>query len=380
MKVYFDNAATTPIRNEVIELMTQSMTMTFGNPSSNHGFGRSAKSIIETARKSVAKHLNCEPQEIIFTSGGTESDNMILRCAVKDLKVKTIISSVLEHHAVLHPLDELQKEGVIIRYVDLDENGSPKLGHLKKLLEADDTIKLVSLMHINNEIGNILDLDLIGALCKANGAYFHTDAVQGIGHFAFDLKSQPIDFLAAAAHKFHGPKGIGFAFIRKSTKIDPFIVGGPQERGQRAGTESVHNIIGLQKAIEIAYENLDKERVYVLGLKKYFIAQIKKLFPTAHFNGLSENLEKSTYTLVNVAFPLVGSKAQLLDFHLDLKGIACSKGSACQSGAALGSHVLDNLKRPEEVKKQSSLRFSFSSFNTLEEIDYVIDCLSELQN
>jgi len=380
MKVYFDNAATTPIRNEVIELMTQSMTMTFGNPSSNHGFGRSAKSIIETARKSVAKHLNCEPQEIIFTSGGTESDNMILRCAVKDLKVKTIISSVLEHHAVLHPLDELQKEGVIIRYVDLDENGSPKLGHLKKLLEADDTIKLVSLMHINNEIGNILDLDLIGTLCKANGAYFHTDAVQGIGHFAFDLKSQPIDFLAAAAHKFHGPKGIGFAFIRKSTKIDPFIVGGPQERGQRAGTESVHNIIGLQKAIEIAYENLDKERVYVLGLKKYFIAQIKKLFPTAHFNGLSENLEKSTYTLVNVAFPLVGSKAQLLDFHLDLKGIACSKGSACQSGAALGSHVLDNLKRPEEVKKQSSLRFSFSSFNTLEEIDYVIDCLSELQN
>ena len=380
MKVYFDNAATTPIRNEVIELMTQSMTMTFGNPSSNHGFGRSAKSIIETARKSVAKHLNCEPQEIIFTSGGTESDNMILRCAVKDLKVKTIISSVLEHHAVLHPLDELEKEGVIIRYVDLDENGSPKLGHLKKLLEADDTIKLVSLMHINNEIGNILDLDLIGALCKANGAYFHTDAVQGIGHFAFDLKSQPIDFLAAAAHKFHGPKGIGFAFIRKNTKIDPFIVGGPQERGQRAGTESVHNIIGLQKAIEMAYENLDKERVYVLGLKKYFIAQIKKLFPTAHFNGLSENLEKSTYTLVNVAFPLVGSKAQLLDFHLDLKGIACSKGSACQSGAALGSHVLDNLKRPEEVKKQSSLRFSFSSFNTLKEIDYVIDCLSELQN
>ena len=380
MKVYFDNAATTPIRNEVIELMTQSMTMTFGNPSSNHGFGRSAKSIIETARKSVAKHLNCEPQEIIFTSGGTESDNMILRCAVKDLKVKTIISSVLEHHAVLHPLDELQKEGVLIRYVDLDENGSPKLGHLKKLLEADDTIKLVSLMHINNEIGNILDLDLIGALCKANGAYFHTDAVQGIGHFAFDLKSQPIDFLAAAAHKFHGPKGIGFAFIRKNTKIDPFIVGGSQERGQRAGTESVHNIIGLQKAIEMAYENLDKERVYVLGLKKYFIAQLKKLFPTVHFNGLSENLEKSTYTLVNVAFPLVGSKAQLLDFHLDLKGIACSKGSACQSGAALGSHVLDNLKRPEEVKKQPSLRFSFSSFNTFEEIDYVIDCLSELQN
>ncbi|MGA0374648.1 MAG: cysteine desulfurase family protein [Flavobacteriaceae bacterium] len=380
MKVYFDNAATTPTRNEVIELMTQSMTTTFGNPSSTHGFGRSAKSIIETARKSVAKYLNCESQEIIFTSGGTESDNMVLRCAVKDLKVKTIVSSVLEHHAVLHPLDELQKEGVNIRYVDLDEDGSPKLDHLESILEADDTIKLVSLMHINNEIGNVLDLDLVGALCKAKGAYFHTDAVQGVGHFTFDLKSQPIDFLSSAAHKFHGPKGVGFTFIRKNITIDPFIAGGPQERGKRAGTESVHNIIGMQKAIEIAYENLEEESAYILSLKKYFITHLKRLFPTAHFNGLSEDLEKSTYTLVNVALPLEDSKSQLLDFHLDLKGIACSKGSACQAGAALGSHVLDNLMRAEAVKKLPSIRFSFSSFNTLEEIDYLIDCLSELQN
>lgn len=380
MKVYFDNAATTPMRNEVIELMTQSMTTTFGNPSSTHGFGRSAKSIIETARKSVAKYLNCEPQEIIFTSGGTESDNMVLRCAVKDLKVKTIVSSVLEHHAVLHPLDELQQEGVNIRYVDLDEDGSPKLDHLESILEADDTLKLVSLMHINNEIGNVLDLDRVGALCKAKGAYFHTDAVQGVGHFTFDLKSQPIDFLSSAAHKFHGPKGVGFTFIRKNTTIDPFIAGGPQERGQRAGTESVHNIIGLQKAIEMAYENLEEESAYILSLKKYFITHLKRLFPTAHFNGLSEDLEKSTYTLVNVALPLEDSKSQLLDFHLDLKGIACSKGSACQAGAGLGSHVLDNLMRAEAVKKLPSLRFSFSSFNTLEEIDYVIECLSELQN
>ena len=380
MKVYFDNAATTPLRNEVIELMTQSMTTTFGNPSSTHGFGRSAKSIIETARKSVAKYLNCEPQEIIFTSGGTESDNMVLRCAVKDLKVKTIISSVLEHHAVLHPLDELQKEGVNIRYVDLDEDGSPKLDHLENILEADDTLKLVSLMHINNEIGNVLDLDRVGALCKAKGAYFHTDAVQGVGHFTFDLKSQPIDFLSSAAHKFHGPKGVGFTFIRKNTTIDPFIAGGPQERGQRAGTESVHNIIGLKKAIEMAYENLEEESAYILSLKKYFITQLKRLFPSIHFNGLSEDLDKSTYTLVNVALPLEDSKSQLLDFHLDLKGIACSKGSACQSGSVKGSHVLGNLKRSEAIKKLPSLRFSFSSFNTLEEIDYVIECLSELQN
>ena len=380
MKVYLDNAATTPLRSEVIELMTQSMSSTFGNPSSTHSFGRSAKSMIETARKSIAKHLNCEPQEIIFTSGGTESDNMILRCAVKDLNVKTIVSSVLEHHAVLHPLDELQKEGVNIRYVDLDEDGSPKLDHLESILEADDTLKLVSLMHINNEIGNLLDLDRVGALCKAKCAYFHTDAVQGVGHFKFDLKSQPIDFLSSSAHKFHGPKGVGFTFIRKNTTIDPFIVGGPQERGQRAGTESVHNIIGLQKAIEMAYDNLEEESAYILSLKKYFITHLKRLFPTAYFNGLSEDLKKSSYTLVNVALPLEDSKSQLLDFHLDLKGIACSKGSACQAGAGLGSHVLGNLKRSEAIKNLPSLRFSFSSFNTFEEIDYVIECLSELKN
>ena len=319
MKVYFDNAATTPIRNEIIELMTQSMSTTFGNPSSTHGFGRTAKSMIETARKSVANHLNCEPQEIIFTSGGTESNNMILRCAVKDLGVKTIISSVIEHHAVLHALDDLEKEGVSIHYVDLDENGSPNLDHLESLLNSDDTLKLVSLMHINNEIGNVLDLDRVGVLCKANGAYFHTDAVQGVGHFRFDLKSQPIDFLAAAAHKFHGPKGVGFAYIRKKMPLDPFIVGGPQERGLRAGTESVHNIIGLQKAIEIAYENLEKESAYILGLKKYFISQLKNLFPFVHFNGLCGNSKRSTYTLVNVALPLEDSKSKLLDIHLDDK-------------------------------------------------------------
>ena len=376
MKVYFDNAATTPLRSEVIELMTKSMSLTFGNPSSTHAFGRSAKSLVETARKSVAKHLSCEPQEIIFTSGGTESDNMLLRCAVKKLNIRTIISSPVEHHAVLHALDDLKKEGVNIRYVDLDENASPNFDYLESLLKEEDTPKLVSLMHINNEIGNILDLDRVGALCKANGAYFHTDAVQGVGHFAFNLQSQPIDFLAAAAHKFHGPKGVGFAYIRKNTPVDPFIVGGLQEKGLRAGTESVHNIIGLQKALEIAYKNLEEERTYISGLKKYFIEQLKKLFPEVHFNGLSGNLEKSTYTLVNVALPLEDSKSKLLDFHMDLKGIACSKGSACQAGADSGSHVLESLKRPNAVEKYPSLRFSFSSFNTREEIDYVIQSLS----
>lgn len=379
MKVYFDNAATTPMRKEVIGVITESMSSNFGNPSSTHAYGRTAKSALETARKSVAKLLNCQPQEIIFTSGGTESDNMILRCAVKDLHVKTIISSPIEHHAVLHPLDDLEKEGVSIRYVDLDENGSPNLDHLQNLLSADDSKKLVSLMHINNEIGNVLDIDRVGEICRAEGAFFHTDAVQGVGHYPYDLKSQSIDFLSAAAHKFHGPKGVGFTYIKNNSGLDPFIFGGPQERGLRAGTESVHNIIGLQKAIEIAYEHLDSERDYILGLKKYFIEKLKHIYPQVYFNGLCENLERSTYTLVNVALPLEASKSQLLNFHMDLKGIACSKGSACQAGADRGSHVLANLKRSEEVKKYPSLRFSFSSFNTKEEIDYLIASLMEFQ-
>ncbi|MDA0201125.1 MAG: cysteine desulfurase family protein [Bacteroidetes bacterium] len=379
MKVYFDNAASTPMRKQVIEVMTQSMSSNFGNPSSTHAYGRTAKSALETARKSIAKLLNCQPQEIIFTSGGTESDNMILRCAVKDLHVKTIISSPIEHHAVLHPLDDLEKEGVRIRYVDLDENGSPNLDHLQSLLSADDSKKLVSLMHINNEIGNVLDINRVGEICRAEGAFFHTDAVQGVGHYPYDLTSQPIDFLSAAAHKFHGPKGIGFAYIKNNTGMEPFIVGGPQERGLRAGTESVHNIVGLQKAIEVSYENLDSEKDYILGLKKYFIEKLKHIYPQVHFNGLCENLERSTYTLVNVALPLEASKSQLLNFHMDLKGIACSKGSACQAGVDIGSHVLANLKRSEEVKKYPSLRFSFSSFNTKEEIDYLIASLMEFQ-
>lgn len=367
------------MRKQVIEVMTQSMSSNFGNPSSTHAYGRTAKSALETARKSIAKLLNCQPQEIIFTSGGTESDNMILRCAVKDLHVKTIISSPIEHHAVLHPLDDLEKEGVRIRYVDLDENGSPNLDHLQSLLSADDSKKLVSLMHINNEIGNVLDINRVGEICRAEGAFFHTDAVQGVGHYPYDLTSQPIDFLSAAAHKFHGPKGIGFAYIKNNTGMEPFIVGGPQERGLRAGTESVHNIVGLQKAIEVSYEDLDSERDYILELKKYFIEKLKHIYPKVYFNGLCENPERSTYTLVNVALPLEASKSQLLNFHMDLKGIACSKGSACQAGVDIGSHVLSNLKRSEEVKKYPSLRFSFSSFNTKEEIDYVIGSLLEFQ-
>ena len=270
MKVYFDNAATTPIRKEVIDLMSNSMVSVYGNPSSTHGFGRSAKSSIENARKSMAKLLNCEPQEIIFTSGGTESDNSILSCAVRDLGVKKIISSPIEHHAVLETLEDLKMKGTEVDLIDLEDNGLPKISSLEKLLSADDSMKLVSLMHINNEIGNIIDLQLIGNITKSYGALFHSDAVQGIGHFNYDLKTLPVDFLSASGHKFHGPKGVGFSFIRKNSGLDAFIFGGPQERGLRAGTEAVHNIIGMEKAFEIAHKNFEVEKDYILKLKKYF--------------------------------------------------------------------------------------------------------------
>lgn len=378
MKVYFDNAATTPIRKEVIDLMSNSMLSVYGNPSSTHGFGRSAKSSIENARKSMSKLLNCEPQEIIFTSGGTESDNSILSCAVRDLGVKKIISSPIEHHAVLETLEDLKMKGTEVDLIDLEDNGLPKISSLEKLLSADDSMKLVSLMHINNEIGNITDLQLIGNITKSYGALFHSDAVQGIGHFNYDLKTLPVDFLSASGHKFHGPKGVGFSFIRKNSGLDAFIFGGPQERGLRAGTEAVHNIIGMEKAFEIAYKNFEEEKDYILKLKKYFIEKIKHFFPEAHFNGLCEDLNLSTYTIVNVALPLDVNKLQLIDFHMDLNGIACSKGSACQAGASAGSHVLERLPRTEQIKNRPSIRFSFSSFNTKKEIDYVIKVLAEL--
>lgn len=376
MQVYFDNAATSPMRQEVIDATSAVMASTFGNPSSTHSFGRSAKTYLETARKEIARLINADPQEIIFTSGGTESDNMILQCAVKDLEVKTLISSPIEHHAILHALDSFSSDQVTVKYVQILPDGSVDMEDLKGLLLENSDKKLVSLMHINNEIGNILDLEAVGSLCHQNNAYFHTDAVQGVGHYPFDLKALPIDFLSAAAHKFHGPKGVGFSFIRRNSDLKPFIHGGAQERGLRAGTESVHNIVGMHKALELAYENLEQKREQIYTLKHYFLKQLKTIFPDLHCNGLSGMESGSTYTLVNVAIPVVAEKAALLNFHLDLKGIACSKGSACQSGSATGSHVL-NCIQSEEIKKRPSLRFSFSIFNSKKEVDYVIEVLKE---
>ncbi|MEP0132767.1 MAG: cysteine desulfurase family protein [Eudoraea sp.] len=376
-KIYFDNAATTPVREEVIAKMQDALVNSYGNPSSIHGFGRSAKTEIEQARKTIAKYLNAQTSEIIFTSGGTEADNMILRSAVKDMGVQTIITSKIEHHAVLHTAEALQKEfGIHIEFINLDSFGNPDIQHLKQLLLADDSKKLVSLMHVNNEIGNILDLQEIAVLCKANDAFLHSDTVQSIGHFNWDLQHTPIDFMVASAHKFHGPKGVGFAFIRKNTNLEPLILGGSQERGYRAGTEPLHNIVGLKEAFVAAYDNLEKEKQYITGLKEYFIKKIKVVIPEVKFNGYSGNLERSTYTLVNVCLPFSKEKSQMLLFHMDLKGIACSEGSACQSGASGGSHVLAEILSDEELQKPS-VRFSFSKYNTSEEVDYVIEVLKE---
>lgn len=376
-RVYFDNAATTQLREEVIDKMQASLKDFYGNPSSTHSFGRSSKTIIEKARKTVAKYLNAQPSEIIFTSGGTEADNMILQCAVRDLGVKTIITSKTEHHAVLHTVEQLhQKYNTIIKYVALDTDGTPNMEDLKQLLESDTTKKLVSLMHVNNEIGNKIAIDAIADLCKENDTLFHSDAVQSIGHWEWDVQKTNVDFLAAAAHKFHGPKGIGFAFIRNNSGLKPFIFGGEQERGFRAGTESFHNIVGLETSFVLAYDNLNEERTYIQDIKDYFIEKIKAAFPDVKFNGSCENSEKSTYTLVSVQLPIDEQKAQILLFHLDINGIACSKGSACQSGSTGGSHVLNAILPKADLKKPS-LRFSFSKFNTKEEVDYVVKVLED---
>lgn len=375
--VYFDNAATTQIRDEVITEMVHVMKTNYGNPSSSHSYGRSSKSIVETCRKKIASCLNVSASEIIFTSGGTEANNLILRSAVRDLGVTHIITSKIEHHAVLHTIQQLNKEyKIAVDYVDLKPNGSIDVLHLETLLQTEHKT-LVSLMHINNEIGNVLNLKKISDLCKANHALFHSDTVQSIGHYALDLQDIQLDFLSASAHKFHGPKGIGFAFVRKNSGLKPLIFGGEQERGLRAGTESIHNIVGMAEALELAIKNLNEEQAYISDLKAYFIDKISKDIPGVSFNGNSGHLEKSTYTLVNVCLPVSASQATLFLFQLDLKGIACSKGSACQSGSSQVSHVLAEILDNEQMQKPS-VRFSFSIYNTKEEIDYVIGVLKEL--
>lgn len=374
-KIYLDNAATTAMLPAVIETVTEAMVHVYGNPSSTHQVGRKSKSLVETARKNIAKQFNATSNEIIFTAGGSEADNLALRNAVVNLGVTTIISSKLEHHAVLHTIENLISEFKIeVKWLEFDENGHMDYKHLEALLKETDAKKLVSLMYVNNEIGNLLNLKRVSELCIENEAYFHCDAVQGVGHFKMDIQKTPIDFFAASAHKFHGPKGVGFAYIKKGYGVFPILHGGDQEKGARAGTENVHSILGMEKALEIACSHLEEETKSIQKIKSYFISELKNHFDGIQFNGMSESSTESSYIILNVRFP---KEYGMLLFSLDLKGIAVSGGSACQSGSNKGSHVL-NAMLPEEEVMKTSIRFSFNKQNTIEEIDYVIVCLTEL--
>lgn len=377
-KVYLDNAATTKVRDEVADSITKVIKNEYGNPSSTHSYGRSSKSIVETSRKEIAALLNVSSSEIIFTSGGTEGDNMILRNCVKNLNVKHIISSKIEHHAVTHTIDYLLTcNDIKITYVKIHSNGDIDYDDLESILESSSEKTLVSLMHINNELGNISNIKLISDLCIRYNALFHSDTVQSIGHYDLDFNKLQLDFFVASAHKFHGPKGVGFAFVRKNTKLGSFITGGMQEKGFRAGTESVHNIYGMSEALKISLKNLVNEKKYITDIKNYFVSKISNEIKGVKFNGTSGEADKSTYTLVNVLLPIDKKTGGLFMFKLDMKGIACSKGSACQSGSDNGSHVLNEILNKQD-NENISLRFSFSIFNTKKDIDYTILELKKL--
>ena len=374
MKVYLDNAATTPMAPEIVEMMSKMMNTNFANPSSVHSFGRESKIIVENARKSIANLLNTSPGSIFFTSGGTEADNMAIKCGIHDHKITHAITSKISHHAVLYPLQDLEKEGIIkLSYVNIDKDGVVSLSHLKELLE-DHPRTFVSIMHANNEIGTIQDLKQIGEICKEYNAIFHSDTVQTIAHYPFDMQELDVDFMAASAHKFHGPKGVGFIYISEKIKINPFLRGGSQERNMRAGTENIYGIAGLAMAMEMAYANLDKEKRYIQDLKQYMIKKLQAEIRDVQFYGRCKEIEDSLYTVLACHFPETDI-AEMLLFNLDISGVSCSGGAACSSGSSRGSHVLSEIA-PQS--KRPSIRFSFSRYNTKEEIDFVIDKLKNL--
>ncbi len=374
MSIYLDNAATTPLDPEVFEAMKPFMLEDFGNPSSTHAHGRKVRAAIESSRKKIAELLNCTPGEIIFTSGGTEADNAILVCATETFGIKHIISSPIEHHAVTHTCEMIASKGKVqLHMVKLDGKGHVDMDDLQTLL-TNFPNALVSLMHANNEVGNLLDIHAVGNLCNQYGAFFHSDTVQTIGHYRHDMRNLYVCGMTAGAHKFHGPKGAGFMYIRKDKKIHSFIHGGAQERNMRGGTENVYGIIGLAKALEIAYRDMDEHIRQIKSLKARMIEKLKESIPGVQFNGDSANLERSLYTVLNVSLP-EADDSNLLLFNLDLQGISASGGSACSSGATTGSHVLAALY-PES--KRAAVRFSFSKYNTPQEIDFAVNTLAEL--
>lgn len=371
--VYLDNAATTRLDPEVVEAMLPLMTEQYGNPSSIHSHGRTVRTAIERARKTVASLLNTSPAEIFFTSGGTEADNTAIRSSIETYGLTHAITSPLEHHAVLHTLEYLARQGTVrLSLVEVDERGHINLAHLERLL-LQNPRSLVSLMHGNNEIGNLLDLHRVGELCRQYDAIFHSDTVQTMGHFRHDLQQLPVDFIVGAGHKFHGPKGVGFLYVNaERVNIHPFIYGGAQERNRRGGTENVYGIIGLAKALEIAYRDMDAHRQHITSLKRRMIARLQEKMPEVQFNGDSADVDNSLYTVLNVSLP-VSDLSDMLLFNLDIARISASGGSACSSGSNVGSHVLAAL--PGLDPERGYVRFSFGKYNTAEEIDYAVDTL-----
>lgn len=373
MRVYLDNAATTPLDKEVLKTIYEVMESHYGNPSSIHAHGREVRTLIEKARKIVASLLHASPSEFFFTSGGTEADNMAIRCGIIDHGIKHAITSAIEHHAVLHTLQALESSGLIkLSYVNTDEKGTIDYQHLEEILNSNGR-SFVSLMHGNNELGTLTDIEKVGELCEKYNAIFHCDTVQTMGHYPHDLSKLKVHFLVCAAHKLHGPKGVGFLYINHNIKINPMIFGGSQERNMRGGTENVYGIAGLAKALEIAYAEMDEHHEYIQGLKSYMMQELVKNIPGIEFNGETDP-EKSLYTVLNVSFPEM-EMAEMLLFSLDISGISASGGSACSSGTNIGSHVLNGI---QANPNRPAVRFSFSKYNTREEIDYVVLKLKEL--
>lgn len=374
-RIYFDNAATTSLDPEVLEAMMPFLTEKFGNPSSIYSYGRETKMAIENARKSVARTLNANPGEIFFTSGGTESTNTAITAALRDLGCKHIITSAIEHHATLHTVEHMAHFGhATLSYVNLTDKGHIDLKHLEELLAGSKERSLVTLMHANNEIGNLLKIKAVGELCEKYNAIFHSDTVQTIGHYPFDLKKVHVHFISAAGHKFHGPKGVGILYVNENIRIKPYINGGAQERNMRAGTENLYGIVGFAKALEIATRRYDEDSQYIKGLKTYMTEKLLEAFPDVIFNGDANG--SSLYAVLNVSFPMT-ERSDMLLFNLDMAGICVSGGSACTSGANSVSHVIQAMYNGRAAS-MVPIRFSFSRHNTKEEVDVVVEKLKEL--
>ena len=375
-KIYLDNAATTPLAEEVIDAMVQVMKVNYGNPSSTHSIGQEAKILIENVRREVADYLHVSPSEIIFTSCGTESNNMIIKSCVNHLGVERIISSPMEHKCVAETvLDMKKRKGVEVVYLRPDHKGDFNLEELQELLKSSEKKTLVSLMHANNEIGNLLDIKKVAQICKENNALFHSDTVQSMAHMELDFSEIPVDFASCSAHKFHGPKGSGFAFVRKSSGLKGIITGGPQERTLRAGTENVCGIVGLGKALELSLKNMAEYSDHIKAIKKYTVEKLSAEIEGIKFNGRSAEEDKSLYTVLSLLLPL---KDPMIGLKLDMKGIAVSQGSACSSGAAKPSMVMMMILDEEEMQDSTPLRVSFSHLTTKEQIDALVEALKEI--